>query len=77
MIHASDIIKDLSDGDTLVVASDVEHVINRCCECGTYHHIKIMRGSDGTLRLRWTRLDGDPEIIDPRETIIEKGFLNE
>ena len=68
---ASEIIKDLSDGDTIYVDEEIENVINRCCVCGTYHHIKIRR-TGGILKMTWTKLDCDPDIEDPRELIIVK-----
>jgi len=64
--------KDLSDGDTIVLESDIENVINRCCGCGMLHHIKIKRSENGVIRMTWKRIEGDPEIESPREVIIEE-----
>jgi len=63
--------KDLNDGDTLVLESDIENVINRCCGCGMLHLIEIKRSADGIIRMTWNRIEGDPEIESPREAKIE------
>ena len=65
-------LKDLNDGDTLVLESDIEFIINRCCDCGALHIIEIVRSQEeGTIRMTWNRLHGEPDIELPREAIIE------
>jgi hypothetical protein len=72
-MKASELVqKDLNDGDTIVLELDVENVINRCCECGMLHHIRITRSKEGIIRMTWNRIDGDPEIESPRKVIIEE-----
>jgi len=63
--------KDLNDGDTIVLESDIENVINRCCGCGMLHHIKIERSEGGISRMTWRRIEGDPVIESPRKVVIE------
>ena len=70
-MKASELVqRDLNDGDTIVLETDIENVINRCCGCGMFHHIKISRSDDGIIRMTWTRIDGDPEIEEPRRLVV-------
>ena len=71
-MKASELVqKELNDGDTIVLESDIENVINRCCGCGLLHHIKIQRSGEGIIRMTWEKIEGDPEIKSPREVSIE------
>ena len=71
-MKASELVqKDLNTGDTIVLESDIENVINRCCGCGMLHHIKIVRSQNGVIRMTWNRINGDPKIESPRQVKIE------
>ncbi|MBU0944306.1 MAG: hypothetical protein KKE53_07620 [Proteobacteria bacterium] len=71
-MKASEFVQtDLSDGDTIILDAEIENVINRCCGCGMLHHIKIDRSNPDAIRMTWNRIDGDPDIEDPREVVIE------
>lgn len=48
-------VKILSDGDVILLDSKVKNIINRCCNCGALHHIRIDR-SKNIIRMSWNRI---------------------
>lgn len=59
----------LNDGDTLVLDSDQSDVLQKCCGCGLWHHIKITRCVDGRIAMTFSQLDQEPEVENPKTQI--------
>ena len=71
-MKASEIqVRELNDGHTLVLDRDIENVLNKCCECGAFHVMRIQRSEDGTIRMTWNRIEADTDFEDPRDAVIE------
>ena len=62
---AADLLKKtLKDGDVLVLQRWQDTILQKCCECGTWHKIKIKRHADESLSIMFTELETEPYVDD-------------
>lgn len=63
----------MQEGEAILLPPGIDTLFNCCCDCGLWHHIDVERRPDGTIALRWERMDGPPDYNEWDDvTMIEK-----
>lgn len=79
-MKASSIVAHLESDQLLIIKEDQDTLLHKCCDCGLWHKVNILRKKNGDIGMQWIRLDEEPdvddyytEILNPDYTRIIKG----
>ena len=62
----------IEDGDTVTIRGDQDCLLQRCCGCGLWHEVMVIRKDGAAVALTWNRINGVPKNYEYTGTDISK-----
>lgn len=65
------------EGDTLVLGKHQDRIFQKCCECGVWHEIEVIRMDEDEIGFKFSQVDNPEVPINEQETNIIRGINDE